>query len=346
MENNSILHIGPYSVKSFDVVPKSFIDMVEMNNTNHIAVKLYNIVSNDIEKEDTVDLNLTNSIKNDSYLIVMGGWIPCSFVSNNTLLLSDRNVVSEIIRRYNNGLKKVTEELDSFDNIFLNTNIILDLSPFLIEGNQQILPTNEQMDIQYNTVYHELKLALPKLHIATYQNSYYHQIKNKLSPIIEKRIIFLKKIAPKINKQFTNKTKEKAVKLVFEIAEEMKLEKNDLVILLALLRIVINGNKNPAQLVLKDSQNYSEENAYNAVLDLVTIELLVNYHSFYDDNIYKKAFITRDKGLSLFSSMFNHTEVSDRKNGKLVIKSTIPGEIFDNDEILINLYKKWLNGEI
>ena len=340
---NGIYQMDKYRVESFDVVPNSFIDMIEMNNTNSVSVKLYNIISNDIEKDDVINMTVSHFVKNDTYLIVMGGWIPCSFISNSTLLLADRNVVSEIIRRYSNGEKQVNEEFDSFDNIFLNMNIILDLSPFVIEGNAQKLPTNEQIDEQYYSAYNEIKLALPKLQIATYPTVYYHNIKNALVPIVDKRIIFLQKIASKINKQFKHENKEEAVKLVLQAAEETMLKKNDLVILLALLRIIIKGNKSPAQLVLKDSQNYSKENAYNAVFDLVTIELLINYHSFDTDTIYKKAFITRDKGLSLFSSMLNNTKVSDKVDSKLVITSTLPGEIFGNDDKLIDLYKKWLN---
>ncbi len=238
--------------------------------------------------------------------------------------------------------KKVNEEFDSFDNIFLNMNICLDLLPFVLEGNAQKLPENEQIDEQYNSAYNDIKLALPELNIATYPAEYYYKMKNTLAPIINKRIIFLQKIAPKINKQFRDENKEEAVKLVFKAAEEANLKKDDLVVLLALLRIIIKGNKSPAQLVLKDSQNYSKENAYNAIFDLVTIEFLINYDSFYHSTQYKKAFITRDKGLSLFSSMFNNIKISSAVKGKLVITSTLPSEIFGNDEKLINLYKKWL----
>lgn len=88
---------------------------------------------------------------------------------------------------------------------------------------------------------------------------------------------------------------------------------------------------------LKDYQSYSKENAYYAVSDLITIELLINYYSFDTDTIYKKAFIARNKGLSLFSSMFNNTKVSDRVDGKLAITSTLSGEILGDDERLINL---------
>ena len=69
-------------------------------------------------------------------------------------MLADKNIVSEIKRRYrySNGRKKVNEELDSFDNIFLNMNVILDLSPFVLEGNKQKLPENQQTDEQYLSV--------------------------------------------------------------------------------------------------------------------------------------------------------------------------------------------------
>ncbi len=339
---NGTYTINGYNIESFDVVPNSFVDMIEMNNTNSISVKLYNIVSDDCENDTIIDITMEHFVKNDAYLIVLGGWIPCSCIAKNTLLLADRNIVSEIIRRYSNGKKKVNEEFDSFDNIFLNMNICLDLLPFVLEGNAQKLPENEQIDEQYNSAYNDIKLALPELNIATYPAEYYYKMKNTLAPIINKRIIFLQKIAPKINKQFRDENKEEAVKLVFKAAEEANLKKDDLVVLLALLRIIIKGNKSPAQLVLKDSQNYSKENAYNAIFDLVTIEFLINYDSFYHSTQYKKAFITRDKGLSLFSSMFNNIKISSAVKGKLVITSTLPSEIFGNDEKLINLYKKWL----
>ena len=343
-QRNGYYYLNGIKIESFDIVPYTFTELINMNKTNSIQIRLHNVISEGIDKKDIVNLTVENLVKHDSYLIVMGGWIPCSFLNYRTLLLADRNVVSEIIRRYSNGRKRVNEEEDSFDNIFLNMNVNLDLSPFLLEGNAKKLPTNEQIDEQYSSVYNELKSALPELQIATYPTSHYHNTKDKLAPIIDKRIIFLEKIVPKINKQFKHEDKEKAVKLVFQVAEEVELEKSDLVILVALLRIIIKGNKSPAQLVLKDSQSYSKENAYNAVFDLVTIELLINNEN--NNSIYKNAFITRDKGLSLFSSLLNNTKVSGRIKSKFVITSTILSEIFGNDVKLIEDYKKWLNAEI
>ena len=44
---------------------------------------------------------------------------------------------------------------------------------------------------------------------------------------MDKRIIFLQKITPKINKQFKDENKEESLKVVFQVAEETMLKKDD-----------------------------------------------------------------------------------------------------------------------
>ncbi len=348
---NSNLRIGEHIIKSFDIVPNSFEDMIQMNKTNKVKVNLFNIQSDTIHKDDNVELEMISFIKNEAFLIVFGGWIPCTYIKQNTILLADRNVVSEIRRRYKNGIKKVNEPLDSFDNIFLNNNIdiMLDISPFVVEGNKQQIPTNKMIDEEIDNAIRDIKSALPNLKIATYPNgnTYYYQFRNKLKPIIEKRIKFLQIIAPKLNKQFTVKSRESTIKIIFETAKEMQVPKDDFIIILVLLRVLMKGKKTAAQLVLKDSQLYSEENAYNAAFDLSTIEMLYGLDEYHKKNTnYNIALITQDKGLSLFSSLFNNTKITGRSNGKVQIKATIPYVVFSDDENLLEQYKKWLNGEI
>lgn len=348
---NNNLRIGEHIIKSFDIAPNSFEDMIQMNKTNKVKVNLFNIQSDTIHKDDNVELEMISFIKNEAFLIVFGGWIPCTYIKQNTILLADRNVVSEIRRRYKNGIKKVNEPLDSFDNIFLNNNIdiMLDISPFVVEGNKQQIPTNKMIDEEINNAIRDIKSALPNLKIATYPNgnTYYYQFRDKLKPIIEKRIKFLQIIAPKLNKQFTVKSRESAIKIIFETAKEMQVPKDDFIIILVLLKVLMKGKKTAAQLVLKDSQLYSEENAYNAAFDLSTIEMLYGLDEYHKKNTnYNIALITQDKGLSLFSSLFNNTKITGRTNGKVQIKATIPYGVFSDDENLLEQYKKWINGEI
>ena len=347
---NGNLMIDKHIIKSFDIVPNSFPDMLQMNKIDKVKVKLFNIQSNTIHNDDVLELEMDNFIKNEAFLLVFGGWIPCTFIKKNTILLSDRNIVSEIIRRYKNGMKKINEPLDSFDNIFLNNNIpiMLDISPFVIEGNEQNIPTNSMIDEQVDNASKDIKLALPNLKIAPYHNgnTYYYELKDSLKPIIEKRMIFLQKVAPKLNKQFTKKTRQKAVEIVFKTAKETKLEKSDIVIMLALLRILMKGNKTAAQDVLKDSQTYSEENAYNAAFDLSTIEMLINWHIYHEKNTnFNISLITKDKGLSLFSSLFNKMKVKNKISGKIQIDAKIFYSVFSDDEDLLKTYLKYLKTE-
>lgn len=348
------LTFGTHVLKSFDIVPNSFLDLQQMNESNKVKVRLFNIQSNTIQKDEEVELEMINSVKNYVFLVVFGGWIPCAFIKKKTILLADRNVVTEIISRYKGGEKKGSEEPDSFDSIFLqNKNISLDISAYVIEGNERKIPTNKMIDQQVFSVKNSLKLALPNLEITTYSddNSYYYNWKDGLEEGVKRRMVFLQEIAPKLNKQFTKKSRKKTVEIVFETAKKMQLNNNDIVIILALLRITMNGQKTAAQLVLKDSQIYTEENAYNAACDLSTIEMLINMHLQHEKMKlgYNIALITKDKGLSLFSSLFSNTAISGRSEGNLQITAKIMCSIFfddDEDEDLQKIYENWFKGEL
>ena len=103
--NNGNLTIGEHVIKSFDIEPNSFEDMIQMNKTNKIKVRLFNIQSETIHNQDHVELEIVNIIKNEAFLIVFGGWIPCTYIKQNSILLADRNIVSEISRHLKKPLK-------------------------------------------------------------------------------------------------------------------------------------------------------------------------------------------------------------------------------------------------
>ncbi|MFW2565007.1 hypothetical protein ACN5O4_00275 [Aliarcobacter butzleri] len=332
--------INNTSFETCDIEPNTFLDMPELKESKQIIVKL-------LDKDNKLELPYI--MKDDSFLIVYGGWIPCSFIRRNTLLLADRNVISEIITRYRNGKKEVSGDFDAFDNIFLNSNIKLDITSYLIEGNKGRVPTNSEIDEELEIVIKALKIALPKLDIAVYpnQNAYYYNLKDANSKSIEERMRFLQEISSKINKEFTHKTREKAVMLVYETAKNMELKRDDFVIILVLLRIIMKGKKSAAKLILKDSQIYTEEKAYNAAFDLTNIVMLLNLHIYHlSKTNFKVAFITKDKGLALFSSLLNNLRINKRENGNINFMTTLTTEIFDGDIEMIETYRKWLNGEI
>ncbi|WP_346205362.1 hypothetical protein [Aeromonas salmonicida] len=335
------LIIGGASIKSFDIMPNTFSDMIEMNNTNSVSVRLFNVVRHINPRNERVELSVKNNHKDDTYLLVFGGWIPCSFIKNNTLLLADRNVVSEITSRYKNGKKKKNTPDDAFDSIFLTNKVTLDITTFVLEGNKQKIPDNSMIDEQVASVKKSLRTALPYLNIAEYSqgNSYYYAFRDACVEAMEKRIAFLHKAAPKLNRQFSEKSRTEAVKLIFSFAEECVLKKNDIAVLLATLRVLMVGKKNAAQLVLKDSQVYSYADSYNTVCDLTAIEVLLNAHRYHvgKNSSYNIALITKDKGLSLFSSLLSNPNITRAEEGRLKISTSITTDIFDNDPVSIKV---------
>lgn len=50
---NGNLIIGKHIVKSFDIVPNTFLDMIQMNKTNKIKIQLFHIESDTIHYDDT-----------------------------------------------------------------------------------------------------------------------------------------------------------------------------------------------------------------------------------------------------------------------------------------------------
>ena len=338
------------TIESFNIVPNSFSDMVSMIDTDSVTVRLLDIVNRMYPKNTNVKLSVKNLQKDDAFLLVFGGWIPCSFIKNQTILLADRNVVSQIVSRYSKGKKKKNKPDDSLDSIFLNNKVLLDITAYVIEGNENKIPDNAMIDEQVERVTKSLKAALPKLNVAQYPNGneYYYPFRDMLADTIKKRMSFLQKVAPKLNKQFTEKSREAAVKFVFSSAEELNLGKSDLAVVLALLRVTMNGKKTAAQRVLKDSQLYTDVDSYNAVCDLTAIELMINLHKFHTEggSGFNIAFITMDKGLALFSSLFSNTKIASGSADSLNVSARIATEVFGDDPEIAKMYQEWFSGKL
>ena len=49
------LTIKNHVLKSFDIVPNSFLDMQQMNESNKVKVRLYNIESDTLHKDDKIE---------------------------------------------------------------------------------------------------------------------------------------------------------------------------------------------------------------------------------------------------------------------------------------------------
>ena len=94
-----------------------------------------------------------------------------------------------------------------------NKSVSIDISAFVIEANERKIPTNNMIDQQVASVKESLKRALPNLKICAYpdDNAYYHNLKDALELGMKNRMTFLQEVTPKLNKQFTEKSRKEAV---------------------------------------------------------------------------------------------------------------------------------------
>ena len=343
------LIVDDHVINSFDIVPNTFEDMRLMDVEGVVSVRLFNIKSPTIKLDETFNLTMKSFDKEEAFLLVFGGWIPCAFIKRNTIILIDRNIVSEIVGRYKGGQKKKNTPMDAFDEIFLSNRYNVDITAFVLEGNKRRIPSDDEIDEQIKDVTKSLNFAIPNLNIVKYpnENNYYYAFRDKLADTIGKRMEFFRAIAPKLNKQFNEKSRELAVAQIFESVKEIKIDNKDVSVLLALLRISMIGKKTAAQLVLKDSQVYSEEHAYNTVCDLVAMELLTNLHNVHvkKKSLYNIAFITKDKGLSLFASLLSDANVAGSDGNRISVTSRISSAIFGDDPVIIKIYEDWAGGK-
>lgn len=343
---------GDLIITSYDIVPNNYHDLRQMEESKKINIRLLNVIAKDFKEPFSLELIIENDTIDKSFLLVKDGWIPCNFMKKNTLLLADRNIISEIKRRYFINERRGTEDLDYFDSIFLTKNgLLIDLTLWVLEANERQIPSVDTMDRQLSQAKEILKTALPNIEIAEYEegNKYYHKIANHIKNTLEKRMDFLFKTAPLINKQFTSETRIAIIPEIFKLATDCNISHYDIAVILVFLRINMayeheKDRKNTAQKVTKDSQEYTLENAYNTACDLAAIEWQINLIRKHEsaNSGFNIAFMTNDKGLAELGSLMLNQKDYSTDGHKITMTISFPMDIFSDSLEALKLIKKYL----
>jgi hypothetical protein len=92
--------------------------------------------------------------------LVKGGWLPPTLAATNkTTILIDRNIVTQIVGRFDSG--KVVGTDPDFLDLFADRPVRINPVLSAMEGNARAIPTVEQIREQLNEVVTKLKAALP-----------------------------------------------------------------------------------------------------------------------------------------------------------------------------------------
>lgn len=114
----------------------------------------------------------------------------------------------------------------------------------------------------------------------------------------ERKQAFLLEVAPALANPISFRLMADRWAEALAAADRHGVRRTSLVVLAVLSSIVVPNSASPAKKLLKFGPGYDEGDAYNALADLRSLEILINLYAVYPDE--RPALFTGDKALALF----------------------------------------------
>jgi hypothetical protein len=248
----------------------------------------------------TVRLTLESVFRSRTIGLVRNGWLPSALAADvpDAIILLDRNVVSEIVERFD-GAKDIGGRSDFLD-LLADKPVRINPVLFAMEGNVRAMPTPELVRQQLDEVAAKLRKALPQAQLVLGSDS----LRGALGLIeesrqgFERKQAFLMQIAADLAAPVSRKKVPARWAEVIAAADTCGVARSSLVVLAALSSVVVPNGQSPAKRLLKFKADYTEEDAYNVLADLRSLEMLIYLFSWFPS--VPAAFFTADRNLALF----------------------------------------------
>ena len=256
--------------------------------------------------------------------LVRGGWLPSALAASipNAVVLLDRNVVSDLVGRFNDR-KRIGDEPDFLD-LFANAPIQINPILFAIEGNSRGTPTPELVRSQLEEVTEKLRKALPRAQLVVGP----HSLDGALGLIeesrrgLEQKQQFLSRLAPILATPISREKVRARWNDVVSAADQCGVARDSLVVLAALSVVVTPNGQSPARNLLKFRKDYSDSHAYNALSDLLSLDLLIHMFAMFPE--IPAVLCTADRSLALFWTALRASNFE--RHGRAVSFDLCPAE--------------------
>ncbi|OYW21976.1 MAG: hypothetical protein B7Z52_00200 [Burkholderiales bacterium 12-64-5] len=261
--------------------------------------------------------------------LVNGGWLPSSLATHNdTLVLPDRCVVSELRLRFKRGRTGMPREPDFID-LFADREVRINPLFFALEGNHRRIPTHPELAEQWHEAQTALEMALPQAKIIPINPTTLTGVLGMLNSSLaefQREQIFLQRVAPSlVNPIPYNRRFERHAHLV-AIADSLGVKNSSLALVAALSVIFFPNGASPAKRLLKVKPIYRAEDAYNALSDLRCLQILMHLFAMYPRE--KAMLCTTDRDLALFWVGLNASGFA--ANGRQMRYDLAPEALFPN----------------
>ena len=235
--------------------------------------------------------------------LVKGGWLPSALaIQDNSVVLPDRCVIAELDRRLKDSTTKYTGRIDFID-LFADHAIRINPALFALEADEREHSTAESAKRSLDEAVRKLRSALPNaILVADDANG----LKGVLGLIedtrsgMDRKQDFLIRLNPRLQSPVAQHRVQSVGNDVVATAKACGLQVRSLVVLAALSSVVVANGKSPAKGLLKFKAGYGREEAYNALADLRSLELLMHIFAIWPDQ--RVMLCTADKDLALFWS--------------------------------------------
>ena len=280
----------------------------------------------------TLSMKMSFHHKPKIFCLVDGGWLPPAFSLSDTYLV-DRNVVS--------ALKENINKSSRFDykstHWWLQFKPEININPLLyaMEGDKQRTPDYEEFCSQFIEASEHIKIKLPQSKQTNYKEIHYKTAYKQLLKLKDKNTLEIK-FLKEASKSLVNRVSDRNLKAktteIIDIADSINLERNSLVLVLALACIyerkdgsgLLIGRK-----IINPSKSYSINDAYNCISDLRAIEILIASKCFdLDLNV---SFLTSDVALAGFWCALGLKNYST-KNGNPKFSIELNNDLFPRIE--------------
>lgn len=301
-----------------DIKPRSYDELLvaKLHQGICMDLEMYNgrIVEIDAEEVDTdqyahITAKLVSSFTARAIGLVRGGWLPSYLAATrkNAVILPDRNIITEIHGRFKNGRKAGREPdfLDLFEGLPVRINPML----AVMEGNGRAIPESAATSAQFKEIADKLKEALPSAVIMVGPASIMgmHALIEGTRSEFERKQEFLMRLGRTLASPVARSEIDARWVDVIAVADDCKVPRASLAVLAVLSALVNPSGYCAAKKLLKFHAKYDESDAYNALCDLRSLEILTSCFAFFPEM--DTQLCTADRHLALFWVGANLSEI-------------------------------------
>jgi hypothetical protein len=316
-----------------EVRPRGFDELAAAKPHHPVTIRLemFNgtIVDTDVAEVDgSKYVNMTATLESPftsrAIGLVRGGWLPSTLAAtrDNAVVMLDRNLVPELLGRFEGGKKRgrSPDFLDLFQDSPIRINPLL----YAMEGNGRAIPDPASAKAQLAEVVDKLQKALPaaKLMIGPESmDGLLGLIEGTRSGMMRKKD-FLLRVAPGLASPVARRNIDDKWKEILEAADACRVPRFSLVVLAALSAVVVPNGAGPGKRLLKPKRAYGEADAYNALCDLRSLDILLYALACFPEE--NTQLCTADRNLALFWCGLQATDV--QRSGLSISFSLAPHE--------------------